>query len=163
MGKKILKQAIQSAEEYKNKGVSSLDEKSAMAAGLELINNSKICLLGTKDGDGFPNIKAMLNLKHDGLKHIWFSTNTSSKRVQQLKNDKRACVYYVDEKNFRGLMLIGTVEILQDMASRKMLWMEGAEIYYPLGVTDPDYTVLRFTARKGNYYHHLTNITFDIK
>ena len=70
---------------------------------------------------------------------------------------------YVDEKNFRGLMLIGTVDILQDIESRRMLWSEGAEVYYPLGVEDPDYSVLRFTARRGNYYHGLNNITFDIE
>jgi general stress protein 26 len=103
-----------------------------------------------------------LNLKHEGLKHIWFSTNTSSKRVQQIKKDKRACVYYVDENNFRGLMLVGTIDILQDEKSRKMLWAEGAEVYYPLGINDPDYSVLRFTALWGNYYHGLSNITFSI-
>jgi len=31
-------------------------------------------------------------------------------------------------------MLIGTVEILQDIESKKMLWIDGAEVYYPLGV-----------------------------
>jgi len=44
-----------------------------------------------------------------------------------------------------------------------MLWVEGAEIYYPLGVEDPDYSVLCFTARWGNYYEQLNNITFDLE
>jgi general stress protein 26 len=139
-----------------------MNEQEAISQGLELVESSRICLLGTNAGDGFPNIKAMLNLKHEGLKHVWFSTNTSSKRVQQLKKDNRACVYYVDEKDFRGLMLVGTIEILQDLESRKMLWSDGAEVYYPLGVEDPDYSVLHFTARKGNYYHGLANISFEI-
>ena len=162
MGKELLKQAIQSAQASKKQGNPALSKEEAISQGLKLMNASKICLLGTNSEDGFPNIKAMLNLKHDGLKHIWFSTNTSSKRVQQLRKDNRACVYYVDEKNFRGLMLIGTVDILQDIESRKMLWSEGAEVYYPLGVEDPDYSVLSFTAQRGNYYQNLNNITFDI-
>jgi len=162
MSKKVLKQAIQSAQTFKKGGNSVLNQQEAISRGLGLINSSKICLLGTNAEDGFPNIKAMLNLRHEGLKHIWFSTNTSSKRLQQLKRDKRACVYYVDEKNFRGLMLVGTVDVLQDIESKTMLWSEGAEVYYPLGVEDPDYSVLRFTARRGNYYHGLRNITFDI-
>jgi general stress protein 26 len=69
----------------------------------------------------------------------------------------------VDEKNFKGLMLIGTIEILQDAVSRKMLWFEGCEKYYPLGVMDPDYSVLCFTAKSGNYYQDLKNITFEIE
>jgi len=105
----------------------------------------------------------MMNAKHEGINKIWFSTNTSSKRVQQLKKDNRACVYYVDDKDFKGLMLTGTIQILQDLKSRQMLWRDGNEIYYALGVEDPDYSVLCFTAHKGNYYHKLSNITFEIE
>lgn len=163
MRKEVLKQALQSAQVFKRRDNSTMTKQEAISQGLELIETSQICLLGTNSEEGFPNIKAMLNLRHEGLKRVWFSTNTSSKKVQQLKKDRRACVYYVDEKNFRGLMLIGTVDILQDIESKKMLWSEGAEVYYPLGVEDPDYSVLRFTAQRGNYYHGLSNITFDIE
>jgi general stress protein 26 len=140
-----------------------MDKQEAMAEGLQLIERSKICLLGTNGEDGFPNIKAMMNAKHEGMNKIWFSTNTSSRRVQQLKEDNRACVYYVDDKDFKGLMLTGTIQVLQDLKSRQMLWNDGDERYYPLGVEDPDYSVLCFTARKGNYYHKLKNITFEIE
>jgi general stress protein 26 len=158
-----LKKAIYVAKEHRKKIDISMNEHEALSEGLKLVEHSKICLLGTNGDDGFPNIKAMMNLKHDGLKKIWFSTNTSSKRVGQLRRDNRACVYYVDENSFRGLMLVGTVEILQDRNSRKMLWTNGAEVYYPLGIDDPDYSVLRFTAKQGNYYHGLKNITFEIE
>jgi general stress protein 26 len=140
-----------------------MNDKEAIVQGLELMGNLKFCLLGTNGQDGFPYIKGMLNLKHEGMKRIWFSTNTSSKRIQQLREDNRACVYFVDDKNFKGLMLTGTVDILQDIESRKMLWIDGGEKYYPLGVEDPDYSVLRFTALRGNYYHELTNISFNIE
>jgi len=62
-----------------------------------------------------------------------------------------------------GLMLIGVVEVLQDEESRKKLWFDGCEKYYPGGINDPDYSVLCFTAEKGNFYHGLENIDFDIK
>jgi general stress protein 26 len=157
-----LKNAIDAAE-ISTPGPASPDLQWALSEGLKLIERSKICLLGTNGPDGIPNIKAMLNLKHKGLKRVWFSTNTTSRRVQQLKQDPRACIYYVDEDSFQGLMLNGTVEVRQDSESRKMLWMDGAEVYYPLGVEDPDYSVLCFTAQKGNYYHGLKNVDFKIE
>ena len=163
MGMDALNEAIRSAKEYKRRGDLAMDKREAMARGLEMMDKSKICMLGTNGDGGYPNIKAMMNLKHEGLKKIWFSTNTSSKRVQQIKKDNRACVYYVDDNEFKGLMLIGTTEILQDLASRKMLWSEGTEVYYPQGVEDPDYSVLGFTAVRGNYYHGLANISFEIE
>ena len=58
-----------------------MNKQEAITQGLELIEKSNICMLGTNGNDGFPNIKAMMNLKHEGLKKIWFSTNTSSRRV----------------------------------------------------------------------------------
>jgi general stress protein 26 len=140
-----------------------MDKQEAIAEGLQLIERSKVCLLGTNGEDGFPNIKAMMNAKHEGINKIWLSTNTSSRRVQQLKKDNRACVYYVDDGDFKGLMLIGTVRILQDPEARQMLWHDGDERYYPLGVEDPDYSVLCFAAHKGNYYHKLENMTFEIE
>jgi general stress protein 26 len=163
MGSDVLKKAIQSAEESKKKGVPTLSKRKAISQGLKLIDKSKICMLGTNGEYGYPNIKAMLNLKHEGLKKIWFSTNTSSQRVQQLRKDNRACVYYVDANNFTGMMLVGTIEILQDIESKKILWSEGAEVYYPLGVADPDYSVLCFSSKRGNFYHSLKNINFEIE
>ena len=140
-----------------------MDKQEAMAEGLQLIERSTICLLGTNGEDGFPNIKAMMNAKHEGINKIWLSTNTSSRRVQQLKKDNRACDYYVDDKDSKGLMLTGTIQIVQDLKSRQMLWAGGNERYYPLGGEDPDYSVLYFTAHKGNYYHKLKNITLQIE
>jgi general stress protein 26 len=130
--------------------------------GLALISRSKIAMLGSLDQNGYPNIKAMLNLEHEELKTIWFSTNTSSKRVAQFHQNPKACVYYVDQERFMGLMLAGNVEVLQDPLSRQRLWRPGFEMYYPLWVDDPDYSVLCFTSAWGNFYHGLSNLTFEV-
>jgi general stress protein 26 len=61
------------------------------------------------------------------------------------------------------LRLVGHIEILQDAESRRLIWQPGDEMFYPLGVDDPDYTVLRFTAERGNYYEGLENIDFVVK
>jgi len=139
-----------------------VQKEEAKGEGLALVNSAKIAMLGTNGDDGYPNIKAMIKVENEGLKRIWFSTNTSSKRVAQLLRDPKACVYFVDFDQWKGLMLVGTVEVIQDAESRQRLWTEGDEKYYPLGVTDPDYSVLRFTATWGNYYHALSNVTFQV-
>lgn len=134
----------------------------AVTKGLELVNRSTFAMLGSNGNEGYPNIKAMFKMENQGLKEIWFSTNTSSKRVAQLKENPKACVYFADFEKFEGLMLTGKIDVLQDEESRKRLWRDGCEKYYPLGVSDPDYSVLKFTAEKGNYYHGLQNITFEL-
>jgi len=139
-----------------------MQQEEAIREALSLANRSNIAMLATNGEDGYPNIKAMFKTDNNDMKIIWFSTNTSSKRVAQLNRDSKACVYFVDPDQMKGLMLVGNVEVLQDIESKEFLWREGSEKYYPLGVTDPDYTVLRFTARWGNYYHALSNITFEL-
>jgi general stress protein 26 len=103
----------------------------------------------------------MFKMENEGLKTVWFSTNTSSRRVAQFLKDPRACVYISDNDHFEGLMLVGEMAVLQDEESRRRIWREGFEQYYRQGVNDPDYSVLRFTARWGNYYHGLANETFQ--
>jgi general stress protein 26 len=105
----------------------------------------------------------MLVPDQEDLKQIWFSTNTSSRRVGQLRRDPKSCVYFVDFQIWEGLMLVGTMEILQDEESRRRLWHPGDEQYYLQGMADPDYTILRFSAEWGNYYHALSNVTFKIR
>jgi general stress protein 26 len=55
---------------------------------------------------------------------------------------------------------MGNMEVCTDKEHKIMLWREGFEIYYPKGIDDEDYCVLKFTAIKGNYYHGLNNIDF---
>lgn len=139
-----------------------MTEEAAIQKSLELADRAEIAMLGTNGDGGYPNVKAMFKMENEGLKVIWFSTNTSSKRVAQLNRNKKACVYFTDMKICEGLMLLGEMEVLRDTQSRQRIWREGFERYYPKGVNDPDYTVLRFTSSWCNYYHGLQNVTFEV-
>ncbi|MFQ5906048.1 MAG: pyridoxamine 5'-phosphate oxidase family protein [bacterium] len=139
-----------------------MKEEEALKQALALVNRSRIAILGTIDAEGFPNIRGLMKAENEGLKRIWFSTNTSSRKIPQLKANSKTCVYFVDFEEWMGLMLIGTIEILQDPESRRRIWREGDEKYYPLGVDDPDYSVLRFTAKWGRYYHASAYATFEL-
>lgn len=128
-----------------------------------LIDKVGVSFIGSIDSEGFPNVKAMLPpRKREGIKYIYFTTNTSSMRVSQYKENSKACVYFYDKRFFRGVMLKGTMEVLEDNDSKEMIWHEGDIMYYPLGVTDPDYCVLKFTAHKGRFYSNFKSEDFDI-
>ena len=74
----------------------------------------------------------------------------------------QACIYFVDRRFFRGVMLKGTMEVLEDAWAKELIWLDGDETYYPLGVTDPDYCVLRFTAERGRYYQNFSSEDFAV-
>lgn len=119
----------------------------------KIINNATSVIISTVDEYGYPHTRAMLvPRKINGLKHFYFTTNTSSQKVKQLRDNPKSCIYFYDATSYIGVMLIGTAAVLEDEAAKKMIWRTGDEIYYPKGVCDPDYCVLMFTAKTLRYY-----------
>jgi general stress protein 26 len=59
-------------------------------------------------------------------------------------------------------MLKGTMEVLEDSATKEEIWETGDTMYYPKGVTDPDYCVLKFTAHSGRYYANFKSEEFEV-
>lgn len=128
-----------------------------------IVDYQSIAFISSIDEAGFPNMKAMLQpRKRSGIKEFWFTTNTSSMRVRQYRKNPKACIYFYDKRFFRGVMLVGTMQVMEDTDSKKMIWREGDTMYYPKGVTDPDYCVLKFTAMTGRYYHSFKSENFEV-
>lgn len=128
-----------------------------------LIDKQGVAFISSVDENGCPNTKAMLPpRKREGIRVFYFTTNTSSMRVRQYRSNPQACIYFCDRRFFKGVMLTGTMEVLEDSEYKEMIWREGDTMYYPEGVTDPDYCVLRFTARQGRYYSNFKSESFDV-
>lgn len=129
------------------------------------IDKQKVSFICSVDEDICPNMKAMLPpRKRNGLKEFYFSTNTSSLRVKQYRENPNACIYFYHKGllKYVGVMFKGKMEVLTDQESKNMLWKRGDTIYYKKGVTDPDYCVLKFTATGGRYYCDLKTDDFQV-
>lgn len=130
----------------------------------DLIDKQSVSLISSIGGDGFPYTKAMLPpRKRDGIKVFYFTTNTSSMRVAQYRENPKACIYFFDKRFFQGVMLKGLMEVLEDSHNKEMIWRDGDTMYYPKGVTDPDYCVIKFTAQSGRYYSNFHSEDFMIE
>ena len=123
---------------------------------------AQIATFGKDETEGFPEIRALLNLanpkKYPKLKNkaisvdgetltIYFTTNTSSRKVRQLRANNKACLYFVLPKKFKGVSAIGTIEEVTDQSVKEDFWQSGWYIYYHKGAKDPDYTLLKFTTK----------------
>lgn len=131
---------------------------------INLIDKRSVSFISSVDQDGFPNTKAMLPpRKREGLQVFYFTTNTSSMRVAQFRANSKACIYFCDKRRFRGVMLKGSVEVLEDEESKAMIWRIGDVMYYPKGVKDPDYCVLKFVTQSGRYYTNFSSLDFTVE
>lgn len=128
-----------------------------------MIDKAKISFISYVDNEGFPITKAMLRPRaRNSIKEIWFSTNTSSNKVKFFRENNKASVYFMDRRFFRGVSLVGTVEIMETPEAKERLWQIGDKMYYKKGVTDPDYCVIKFTAIRGRYYSNFKSEDFEI-
>ncbi|MDR0831892.1 MAG: pyridoxamine 5'-phosphate oxidase family protein [Bacillales bacterium] len=131
-----------------------------------VIDKASNALISSIDKEGFPNTKAMLApRKREGIKVFYFTTNTSSQRVKQYQDNPKACLYFYNKLmySYKGVMLKGTMEVLQDQESKNSIWKPTDTMFYKGGVTDPDYCVLKFTATKGRYYCNFKSGDFTIE
>lgn len=129
-----------------------------------MMDKQSIAYLSSLDEEGYPATRAMLKpRKREGIHTIYFTTNTSSHKVSQYLENPKACVYFCDKRFFRGVMLQGTMEVKTDAATKEMIWQEGDTMYYPEGVTDPDYCVLCLHVLRGRYYSNFKSEDFKVE
>jgi len=147
--------------------------KKAAVELMETANGAYVTTVGT---DGYPRTRVMFNLRnrkefptlaplfagHDDDLLLYLGTNTSSAKLDELRRNPKGCVYFSDYPRFVGMMLAGDLEVVADPRIRRALWVEGWERYYPAGVDDPDYTVLRLLPRFVSGWYHSTRIEFRV-
>jgi general stress protein 26 len=129
----------------------------------QLIESCGVSIIGSVADNGFPNTKAMLPpRKREGIKTFYFTTNTSSQRVGQYRKNHKACIYFFNQRAYQGVMLVGDMRVCTDKKTKAAIWQDGDTQYYALGVDDPDYCVLKFTAEKMRTYQAFSSETTKV-
>ena len=120
----------------------------------EFIAEQKTAFLGSVNEEGYPVIRAMLAPRVIDGNDMYFSTNTSSLKVKQYLENNKACVYFYKRGRFKyqGAAILGEVQVCEDQPTKDRIWRFGDKLFYKQGVTDPDYCVLKFSAKSAEYY-----------
>lgn len=148
----------------------------AQKRALQLLSEAQAAYLTTIDQNGWPDTRAMLNLRNEtvypGLipvfaRHqqdfrVYFTTNTSSNKITEIAKNTKASVYYCSPSEWRGLMLGGTISVVSDPALKQMIWQKDWTMYYPGGNRDPDYTILCLIPRIVKYYEYLDSAVWEM-
>jgi general stress protein 26 len=129
-----------------------------------LIDKQSVSFISSVDENGYPNTKAMLApVKREGIKTIYWHTNSPSMRIKQYRNNPKACIYFCDKRFFRGVMLKGKMEVIDDSEIKNNLWNNSFSIYYEGGADGGDFIILKFTAECGRYYSNYKSEDFEIE
>ncbi len=93
---------------------------SLIAAAREIIGAQKYCALITVDSAGRPNVRTMNPFPPDEEMNVWMATNSRSRKVQEIRNNPRVCLYYANHGTATGYVSITGKAILVDDMSEKL-------------------------------------------
>ena len=132
---------------------------------LQFISEQKTAFIASVNEQGYPVVRAMLAPRKIDGNEIYFTSNTSSKKIKQYAANNKACLYFYKRGKFKyqGVCIIGEMEICTDQPTKDMIWRFGDTLYYRQGVTDPDYCVLKFKCKEAEYYCDFKTETIDMK
>jgi general stress protein 26 len=94
---------------------SSVSRDSMLIAAREIIKETNYCALITIDSTGQPQVRTMNPFPANVELVTWFATSRTSRKVREIKNNPKVCVYYADHISAKGYVSItGTAEVIDN-------------------------------------------------
>ena len=100
-------------------------------AAREIMTAAGTCALITLDKEGRPRARAMAPFLPENDFTVWFGTNSKSRKVNQIKNDSRVTLYYLDDDASGYVMIQGEAELVNDKKEKEKRWKDEWEAFYP--------------------------------
>jgi general stress protein 26 len=123
-----------------------------------------VAYVSVVDSEGYPSVATRSNIKPDGISSCYFSTGTNDNMAIRIKGNNKGGVCF--RKDGDNVSLVGEFEIIDDMETNRDLWVDWFIDYFPEGVEDPNYCIVRFKTKRISlwidYEYEQFNIS-DIK
>jgi general stress protein 26 len=119
----------------------------------EMIKDIDFCMLTTIDEEGDPHSRPMSSngdIDRDG--NLWFFTNASSHKVNEIAGSPKVNVSFADPENQRYVSVTGAAQLVRDRDKIDELWRPEFKMWFPEGKEDPQVALLRVALEKGEYW-----------
>jgi general stress protein 26 len=94
---------------------SVVNRDTLLIAAHEIMESTHYCALATIDPEGQPQIRTMNPFPANDELITWFATSRTSRKVAEIKNNPKVCVYWADHVSAQGYVSItGTAEVIDD-------------------------------------------------
>jgi general stress protein 26 len=123
-----------------------------LAKLLELIRDIRVALLTTVDRDGRFHTRPVQTLQVEDDGTLWFFTDWSSPKVDELHYDVRVSLGYADPAKNVYVAVSGSGSLLRDIQKAKQLWGVEQRAYYPEGPEDERLALLRVVIERAEYW-----------
>lgn len=113
-----------------NAGEAAGDVGSRKNAARDIVDGSRYCALVTIGEDGAPNVRMMDAFAPEDDFVVWMATNTLSRKVEDLRGNPRAAVYYADPSAPGYVTIRGVARLVDDPDEKRKRWKEEWSAFY---------------------------------
>lgn len=117
-----------------------------------LIRDIRVALLTTLDRDGRLHTRPVQTLQADTDRTLWFFTDWSTPKVDELRHDIRVSLGYADPAAHRYVAVSGSGRLFRDLQKATELWSIEQRAYYPNGPGDERLALLRVDIERAEYW-----------
>jgi len=140
-------------------GHKDVSQEVLRTAARDIIEGAGTCALITLDASGLPSVRVMDPFLPESDFTIWFGTNPKSRKVNQIKNNPKVTLYYL-EKNSSGYVVIhGTATLVNDQSEKDKWWKSEWDAFYPNN-TD-DYQLIKVSPQRMEVISYTHGIVGD--
>ena len=118
----------------------------------KLIKDIRIGMLTTFEPGGWLHSRPMatVDVEFDG--ELWFFTQASAPKVDEVQKEQHVCVSYCSEKQSEYASVSGKAQLVRDRKKAAELWTPIYKAWFPKGLEDPELALIRVTADKAEYW-----------
>jgi general stress protein 26 len=118
----------------------------------EIIRDIRVALLTTVDRDGHFHTRPVQTLEVEAERTLWFFTDWSSPKVEELHHDVRVSLGYADPEKKVYAAVAGSGRLIRDTEKARELWGVEQRAYYPKGPEDERLALLRVVIERAEYW-----------
>ncbi len=118
---------------------------------VEFVKTYEYANLITLDENGIPKGRMMENLPLKEDLVFWFATGIQSNKVQEIKKNPKASVFFYRPTDHSSVSALGKAEIVTNDAIRKQYWKDKWSAFWQTGPTDPAYVLIKVVPKKVVY------------
>ena len=100
-------------------------------AARDIISKANTCALITLDENNIPMVRTMDPFQPETDFTIWFGTNSKSRKVKQIRNNRTVTLYYPEKNNSGYVVLHGEAQLIDDPKEKDNHWKPEWEAFYP--------------------------------
>lgn len=126
----------------------------------QIIKTCGIAAIAVIDEEGFPSASMVTAIKQENIFEAYFATGINANKTKRLLRDKRASVCY--HSSGTNITLVGEAEIVTDQETKSHCWIDGFIEHFPLGETDPNYCIIKFTTKRVSLWIDNESAEFTI-